>query len=86
VSTEHAVTKTAEVWGSTWIPGPSPIARFGDDTGYSIAWVRVPDGSMVQVVVDGPAAPAPGTRGDVRSFALDDEAIDVFRPSSGVDR
>jgi hypothetical protein len=86
VSTANAPTRPAEVWGSTWIPGPSPIAGFGDDTGYSIAWVRVTDGPMLQVVVDGTAAPAPGARGDVRPFALDEETIDVFTPSTGADR
>jgi hypothetical protein len=86
VSTANAATSPAEVWGSTWIPGPSPIAGFGDDSGYSIAWVRVAEGSMVQVVVDGTEAPAPGTRGDVRSFAVDDETIDVFAPSAGAGR
>ena len=86
MSTEHAATSPAEVWGSTWIPGPSPIAGFGDDSGYSIAWVRVTDGPMVQVVVDGTAAPPPGARGNVQSYAVDDETIDVFTPSAGADR
>jgi hypothetical protein len=86
VSTVNAATRPAEVWGSTWIPGPSPIAGFGDDTGYSIAWVRVADGPMLQVLVDGAAAPEPGAPGEVRSCTVDDETIDVFTPSPGVDR
>jgi hypothetical protein len=86
VTTANGGTTPAEVWGSTWIPGPSPIDGFGDDTGYSIAWVRVIDGPMLQVLVDGTSAPASGARGDVRSFPVDDETIDVFTPSIGADR
>jgi hypothetical protein len=76
----------AEVWGSTWIPGPSPVDGFGDAAGYSIAWVRVTDGPMLQVLVDGTQAPEPGARGHVRSHPVDDETIDVFVPASGGDR
>jgi hypothetical protein len=86
VSTENEATSPAEVWGSTWIPGPSPIAGFGDDAGYSIAWVRGIDGPMVQVLVDGTMPPPPGARGDVRSVAVDDQTLDVFTPKSGADR
>ncbi len=75
---------TAEVWGSTWIPGPAPVDGFGDDAGYSVAWVRVQDGPMLQVVVDGAAAPAPGVTGEVRSAEVGDETIDVFTPADGV--
>jgi hypothetical protein len=73
----------AEVWGSTWIPQPSPLEGFGDATGYSIAWVRVTDGPMLQVLVQDAAAPEPGARGSVRSCRVGDEAIDVFTLSTG---
>ena len=52
----------AEVWGSTWIPGPSPVDGFGDATGYSIAWVWMVDVPMLQVLVDAASAPEPGAR------------------------
>ena len=74
----------AEVWGSTWVPGPPPIDALADGTGYSVAWVRVADGPMLQVVVEGGAAPEPGTPGRVRSMPVDDEQIDVFTPDNGV--
>jgi hypothetical protein len=76
---------TAEVWGSTWIPEPSPIEGFGDDAGYSIAWVRVGQGPMLQVIVEDVSPPAPGVTGEVRSHPVDDEAIDVFTPAAGGD-
>ena len=79
-------TTPAEVWGSTWIPGPSPVDGFGDATGYSIAWVRASDGRMLQVLVDGTAAPEPGAPGAVRSVAAGDDSLDVFAPSTGADR
>ena len=78
-----AAARTAEVWGSTWIPGPSPVEGLGDDTGYSLAFVRVHDGPMLQVVVDADHAPAPGATGEVTSAAVDDETIDVFTPAAG---
>jgi hypothetical protein len=86
VTTEQGEETPAEVWGSTWIPGPSPLEEFGDATGYSIAWVRVTDGPMLQVLVDGTAAPEPGARGAVRAFPVDGETLDVFTPSTGADR
>jgi hypothetical protein len=36
---------------------------------------------MLQVLVDGTAAPSPGALGAVWSLAVDDETIDVFTPS-----
>jgi hypothetical protein len=74
---------TAEVWASTWVPGPSPLEGIGDGSGYAVAWVQVHGGRMLQAVVDGVAAPAPGVPGRVRSGALEDEAIDVFEPDVG---
>ena len=74
---------TAEVWGSTWVPGPPPIDALADGTGYSVAWVRVHDGPMLQVVVEGNAAPEPGITGRVWSMPVDDEHIDVFTPGDG---
>jgi hypothetical protein len=82
VTTVHEGEIPAEVWGSTWIPGPSPLEGFGDATGYSIAWVRVIGGPMLQVLVDGVAAPEPGARGAVRSAPVDDGTIDVFTASN----
>ncbi len=80
-----ATARTGEVWGSTWVPSPSPIDGFGDDSGYAIAWVRVLDGPMLQVVVDADHAPLPGATGEVRSASVDDETIDVFTPEAGAD-
>ena len=77
--------RTAEVWGSTWIPSPSPIEGFGDDTGYSVAWVRVIDGPMLQVVVNSTVAPEPGVIGEVWPAEVDDETIDAFTPAAGAD-
>jgi len=80
VTAMPAAPSPAEVWGSTWVPGPSPIEGIGDDTGYSIAWVRTRDGRMLQVVVDDTTAPAPDVVGDVRALAVGEETIDVFTP------
>ena len=80
---ESVARRNAEVWGSTWVPGPSPVEGFGDDTGYSVAWVRVDDGTMLQVVVNAAAAPAPGVTGEVWSAAVRAETIDVFSPMEG---
>lgn len=76
--------RPAEVWGSTWVPGPSPVEGFGTDAGYAVAWVRLHEGPMLQVVVDGAAAPAPGSPGTVRTAPVGDESIDVFEPASVV--
>ena len=83
MTASSAGARTAEVWGSTWVPGPSPVEGFGDDAGYSIAWVRVHHGPMLQVVVNATAAPAPGVIGEVRSAEIDDETIDAFTPAAG---
>lgn len=74
---------TAEVWGSTWVPGPCPIEGFGDDAGYSVAWVRDADGKLRQVVVDAAEAPALGVLGEVAATVVGDETIDVFTPLEG---
>ncbi len=74
---------TAEVWGSTWVPGPCPIEGFGDDAGYPVAWVRDADGTMLQVVVGAAAAPTPGALGEVTATTVGDETIDVFTPMDG---
>ena len=76
-------TSTAEVWGSTWIPVPSPVKGFGNDAGYSVAWVQSHDGSMLQALVDAAETPAPGTTGEVQSTSIGDESIDVFTPAAG---
>jgi hypothetical protein len=81
----QAAARTAEVWGSTWIPGPSPVEGLGDDTGYSLAFVREHDGPMLQVFVDADHAPAPGATGEVMAKAIDDETIDVFTLAAGAD-
>jgi hypothetical protein len=83
VTAPNGAGTRAEIWGSTWIPGPSQIDGFGDDAGYSIAWVRVTDGPMVQVLVDDSAAPAPGVTGTVTAIGVDDESLDVFTPAVG---
>ena len=83
MTTPNGTGIPARVWGSTWIPGPSPIGRCGDDTGYSIAWVRVTDGPMLQVLVDDSNPPAPGVTGTVTAIAVDDESLDVFTPAAG---
>ena len=83
MSARNGEVTPAEVWGSTWIPGPSPVEGYGDASGYSIAWVRVTGGPMLQVLVDGSAAPEPGAPGAVRSVAVGDETLDVFTPSTG---
>ena len=78
--------RAAEVWGSTRVPGPSPVDGFGNAAGYSVAWVRVHDGPMLQVVVDADTAPAPGVTGEVWSTDVGDETIDVFTPAAGARR
>lgn len=78
-----AATRTAQVWGSTWVPSPSPVDGFGTDSGYSVAWVRAHDGPMLQVVVEADHAPVPGATGEVRSATVGGETIDVFTPASG---
>jgi hypothetical protein len=80
---EPASFGTAEVWASTWVPGPAPMEGIGDASGYAVAWVQVHDGPMLQVVVDGDAPPAPGASGRLRSGAIGDETIDVFVPDAG---
>jgi hypothetical protein len=40
---------------------------------------------MLQVLVDGGSAPAPGVTGHVRSLRVDDGQIDVFTPAAGAD-
>ena len=83
MTTSPPTRATAEVWGSTWVPGPAPIDGFGDEAGYSVAWVRVHDGPMLQVIVNGATAPPPGVAGEVSSADVGDETIDVFTPADG---
>jgi hypothetical protein len=85
VNTASPGVRPAEVWGSTWIPGPSPIEGLGEAAGYALAFVRVLGGPMLQVVVDGTSAPAPGVAGQVRVVAVDDGEIDVFTADPGAE-
>jgi hypothetical protein len=57
----------AEVWAATWVPGPSPVEGFGDASGYAVAWVQVPGGERLHVLVDGTGAPRCGAIGRVRT-------------------
>jgi hypothetical protein len=83
VNDSSAIGNIAEVWGSTWIPGPAPLQGYGSEAGYSVAWVRVLDGAMIQVLVATDSAPSPGTTGHVHSVDAADETIDVFEPDAG---
>jgi hypothetical protein len=85
VNATSAGAQPAEIWASTWIPGPSPIEGLGDESGYSLAFVRLRGGPMLQVLVDGGSAPAPGVTGHVRSIRVDDGEIDVFTAAAGAD-
>jgi hypothetical protein len=82
VTTPPAGTSAAEVWASTWIPRPSPLEDFGNDAGYSVAWVRTPDSLILQVLVDADHAPPQGATGEVKPTSVGDDSIDVFKPSA----
>ncbi len=71
--------RSANVWASTFVPGKSPIAGYGQD-GYSVAWVDTPDGRL-QVLVSGPR-PAPGTVGRLVEKTLEDNIIVLFEAQS----
>jgi hypothetical protein len=73
----------AETWAATWISGPCPVEGFGNDSGYAVAWVQVDGGARLQALVSGADAPAPGTRGWVKSHDVGDESIDVFSAQVG---
>ena len=68
----------AEVWSSTWVPGPCPIDGFGTADGYAVAWIQFVDGSRVQALVREPAQPPPGQRGVTMQHQVDEENIFVF--------
>jgi hypothetical protein len=67
------------VWAATAVPSPSPVDGFGTD-GYCVAWVDLDAGARVQVLVDSPAAPDPGTRGVVTVIGEGASAFPRFDP------